>query len=382
MNILHIITCLGDGGAEAVLHRLCCADKNHRHQVVSLMDAGKYGELLEKEGVSVCCLGMQKGRLSLGGLSRLWRILRSDKWDVVQTWMYHADLVGGLLARFAGVPRVFWGIRNNILEPGKSRRGTMLVVRFNAWLSRWVPTGIVCCAERSRQVHQALGFVDEKMTVIPNGYDTGLFRPDAEKRQRLRSEWGVDEGIPVIGMVGRFDPFKDHENLLRALRLLRQTATRYQCVLVGRGMDPSNTQLAAWIRQYDLQDDVLLLGQRGDIPAVMNAIDVHVLSSCSEAFPNVLAEAMACGTPCVSTDVGDAHLIVGATGWIVPARNSEILAQAIRETLTEKKNRAYWVNRQQAARERIVTKFNIEQMVNSYSNLWESGEIAHSSIEN
>ena len=372
MNILHIITGLNDGGAEAVLYRLCRNDKAHRHQVVSLMDAGKYGALLKKEGVPVSCLGMHRGRLTLGGLSRLWRLLRGDKWDVVQTWMYHADLVGGLVARLAGVDRVFWGIRHTTLEPGKSRRATMLVARLNARLSRWVPTGIVCCAERARAVHSALGYFDEKMKVIPNGYDLDLFRPNAVVRQRLRAEWGVDETVPLIGMVGRFDPLKDHGNLIQALFALNQMGIAYRCVMVGSGMDASTAQLATWLDRYGLRGAVLLLGPQDNIPEIMNALDIHVLSSCGEAFPNVLAEAMACGTPCVTTDVGDAALIVGDAGWVVPPQNPELLAQSLSIALEEWQDREAWAIRQFTARQRIGGRFSITQMVNSYHSVWET----------
>src|SRR5574337_1243040 len=190
MTVMHIITGLNDGGAEAVLFRLCTSDKACSHEVVSMMDAGKYGPLLEQAGVTVTCLNMPQGRLTLSGLARLWSVLRKTRPDVVQTWMYHADLVGGVVARLARVAPVFWGIRHSTLEAGKSRRTTIAIARLNAWLSPWIPAGIVCCAERARDVHQALGFAQEKMTVIPNGYDLGRFRPDAAARMRLRMEWG------------------------------------------------------------------------------------------------------------------------------------------------------------------------------------------------
>lgn len=371
MNILHIITGLNDGGAEAVLYKLVNACKDHHHSVVSLMDTGKYGPMLEKIGVPVMCLNMPRGRVSITGLRTLWRVLTQKEHDIVQTWMYHADFLGGVLARLAGAHRVFWGIHHSTLEPDKSRYKTIAIARVNGWLSHCIiPTAIVCCAERARETHRALGYASEKLIVIPNGYDLSHFQPDNEARMRLRTEWGVTDGMPLVGMVGRFHPVKDYENILRAMVQLRQAKKAFRFVLVGKGLDASNPKLVSWLKEYSLRDDVLLLGQRDDVPDVMNALDMHVLSSTSEAFPNVLAEAMACGTPCVTTDVGDASLIVGDTGWVVPPRDSQALAGAIQDALEQYKNVNAWQARKVAARKRIECKFSIETMVAAYNQLW------------
>lgn len=321
-SVLHIITGLNNGGAEAVLYRLCSNESTYKHSVVSLMDAGKYGPMLISAGIDAHYLGMPRGKITFKGIRTLWRILRIERPDVVQTWMYHADLIGGVTARLAGVPKVFWGLRHTDLVAGQSSKTTILAARLCAHLSRFVPSGIVCCAERARAVHAALGYAKEKLTVIPNGYDITRFRPDPQARKELRQQWGVCENIPLLGMVARFDPQKDHITLLSALRFLKQSELEFRCVLVGHGMHSDNQPLNEAMDHYNVCDKVILLNQRSDIPSVMAAIDVHVLSSSfGEAFPNVLAEAMACGTPCVSTDVGDASLILGETGWIAPPRD-------------------------------------------------------------
>lgn len=374
MVVFHIITGLSDGGAEAVLYRLCTHDTANQHTVISLMGSGKYGPLLEKAGVQVVCLEMPKGRVTLGGLWRLWRTLRCERPEVVQTWMYHADLIGGVLARLAGVHRVFWGIRHSDLLPGESRRSTIAVAKLCAWLSRVVPTGIACCAERARSVHLALGYSAHKFQVIPNGYDIGQLKLDVKAKQRLRDQWTVPEGVPLLGMVARFDPQKDHANLFSSLGVLKKQGMSFHCVLVGSEMKADNNILSSLIDENDLHKEISLLGQRSDIPAVMSALDVHALSSAfGEAFPNVLAEAMACSTPCVTTDVGDAALIVGETGWVVPARDSQALASALVRALGEYSDAPRdWIARQNEARERIVTQFSIAIMVERYRKFWEN----------
>lgn len=373
MNILHLITGLSDGGAEAVLYRLCTHDAENRHVVVSMMDEGKYGPLLRAAGVAVHCLGMPRGRVTVRGLWRLWRLLRAERPTVVQTWMYHADLVGGVLARLAGVRAVCWGIHHSNLEPGKSRRATIWVARLDARLSRWVPAAIVCCAAQARDVHVRLGYAAEKFVIIPNGYDVGRFRPDAAARARLRAEWGVPDGVPLLGMVARFDPQKDHANLLAACARLQASGADFAAVLVGTGCDAGNAALVQQLAAAGLTQRVRLLGRRDDVPAVMAALDLHVLSSLGEAFPNVLAEAMACGTPCVTTDVGDAAQIVGETGWVVPPRDADALAAAIGAALRERAEQpAAWAGRRRAARERVVEHFDIERMAGAYRAVWQT----------
>lgn len=368
-SILHIITGLNDGGAEAVLYRLCTSDRARRHHVVSLMDRGKYGPMLEAAGIPVSAIGLPRGKVTLAGFRRLRRMIAELRPEAVQTWMYHADLVGGLAARLAGVRNVVWGIHHTTLDPQHSRRSTILVAKACALLSRRVPRRIVCCAERSRQVHAGLGYEADRMRVIPNGYDLSVFRPDPGLGADLRRELGLAADAPVIGFVARFDPLKDHRTLLHALALLRPRGLAPTCLLVGDGLAPENGPLAEMIAATVPGDQIRLLGRRRDIPAVMNALDLHVMSSSSEAFPNVLAEAMACGTPCVSTDVGDAAAIVGATGRIVPPCDPAALAEAIAEMLAARDS-PDWPRRCAAARTHVAENFSLARMVEAYHGVW------------
>lgn len=370
MTILHIITGLNDGGAEAVLYRLCTADSGQSHHVISLMDRGKYGPMLEAVGIPVTAIGLPRGRLTLAGFWRLRCAIRDLRPDAVQTWMYHANLVGGFAARLAGERNVTWGIHHTTLDPKQSRRSTILVAKTCALLSRRIPSQIVCCAEKSREVHVTLGYDAARMRVIPNGYDLSVFKPDLQAGAALRQELGLAAEAPVIGFVARFDPLKDHHNLLQALAILRARGIAPACLLIGAGIEPENHQLVDWVAKTVPGGQVCLLGRRSDIPAVMNALDLHVMSSSSEAFPNVLAEAMACGTPCVSTDVGDAAAIVGTTGRIVPPRDPAALAMAIADMLAARAA-PDWSSRRAAARTHVAENFSLARMVEAYHSAWD-----------
>ena len=371
-KILHIIAGLGDGGAEAVLYRLCINESDFQHHVVSLMGVGKYGPMLLGAGVSVSCLNMPRGGLKIVGLWRLWRLIEQEKPDVVQTWMYHADLIGGLVARLAGIRSIAWGIRHANLDPAHNSRSTLLVARMCARLSGWVPRKIVSCSAQAMKVHQAAGYRADKFIHIPNGYSMKHLRPDANGRHAVRAEFGIASSDFVLGMVGRFDAQKDHCNLVQALSQFKQRGVPFTCLLVGGGMDASNVELRGWLDEAGIADHVRLLGPRSDIPFVMNALDVHVLSSLGEAFPNVLAEAMACGTPCVTTHVGDAAVIVADHGWVVAPQDACALAnglvQAHRSFIA---GGAAWQARKAACRSHIMANFELDLMCERYRQVWQ-----------
>ena len=370
-KIVHIITGLNDGGAEGVLTRLCLHSKKIQHVVISLMDEGKYGPILVQSGVEVLCLGMNPGKPGIIRFFRLVRLIRANRPDVVQTWMYHADLLGGIAARVAGIRRVFWGIRHSALEKGKSKKSTILIARLCALLSSWVPEKIICCANKALLVHADIGYSARKLSVISNGYDLSRFKPDVAAGAKVRTELSLRPNEFIIGNVGRFDPLKDHSNLLQALALVMERKVHFCCLLVGKGLSSDNTELVEQIAELGLQNTVLLVGQRPDIPAVMNALDLHVLSSLSEGFPNVLAEAMACGTPCVSTDVGDALDILGDKEACCPARDPQALAEMIIKSAREWQHcPSVWQARKAASSQRIGAMFSIEAMVEAYEACW------------
>ncbi|MBV7483641.1 glycosyltransferase [Bordetella sp. BOR01] len=372
LRVTHIITGLGQGGAESVLFRLATyPEQRVRHTVVSLTDEGVYGARLRAAGVTVHALGMPRGRLTLDGFLGLRRLLAQDRPDAVQTWMYHADLIGGLAARLAGVRALAWGIRNSGAHLERSSRSARLVLQLCALLSGRVPAAIVCAARDAAVRHEQYGYRADRLVVIANGYDLSRYQPDPPAGQRMRQLWQVADGTPLVGCVARWDPLKDHANLLGAVAsLVRSGRDRgLQCVLVGRGMSPGNADLAALIDSHGLRGRILLAGPSDDVPAVMNALDLHVLSSCAEGFPNVVAEAMACGTPCVVTDVGDAAHIVGATAPVVPPEQSQALAQGMAAALDDIAARG----REAVGapgRARVLAEFDLARMVASYEAVW------------
>jgi len=370
-RILHIITGLNDGGAEAVLYNLVRHADQFDHTVISLMGPGKYGPKLEAEGVEVSYLGLRPSWPSPLKLLRLGKMVRRARPDVIQTWMYHADLLGGYAAWRAGYRRIIWGLRHTTLDRRGTKWTTRQLVRLNTRFSRWLPKRIISCSKTGVDVHGGIGFATDNMVVVHNGYDTAAFRPDTAARCAIRAEFGIAADTLLLGLVARYNPQKDHRNLVSAFAELARDRADLHLLLVGPGLNADNAEVVSLLADAGIGDRVTLAGPRPDIPAIMNGLDLHVMSSAfGEAFPNVLAEAMACGTPCVSTDVGDSALIVGETGWIVPPRDPDALAEAIRMALTAMQDRGAWAARQCAARLRIEDEFSLSAMVSGYRAVW------------
>jgi glycosyltransferase involved in cell wall biosynthesis len=371
LRVLHITTGLGNGGAEAVLHGLVTGDRSGtHHEVVSLTDSGFYGERLERAGIRVHALHLPRGRVTLSALLRLRQIIRAARADRVQTWMYHANLVGGVLAKLAGV-RVIWSVHHSDLDPEKVSLLTRLIASLGARLSALVPERIVYCSATSARVHETLGYRASRSVVINNGVDVQRFAPDEIARARLRAEWGFDEHQLLIGMVARWDPLKDHASLLAGFVVARsRLPPNCRLLLVGPGMDAANTELASLVERHGLCGHVVLAGLRADVPAVMNALDLHVLSSSGEAFGNVTVEAMACGVPAVVTSVGAGAEIVGDTGWIVPPKAPQDLGGAMVSAVALMSSVSDWQRRRQACRARVLGYFSLNQMVDSYHAVW------------
>lgn len=370
MKVLHLIAGLGAGGAEMMLHKLLSQmDATDFHnEVISLTDCGPISRNIEALGIAVSALEMPRGMPSPQAVFALKRRICQVQPNVIQTWMYHADLLGGIAARLAGVP-VVWNIRNASLERYAVKRSTLWTAKMCARLSRRLPARIICCSEFAAREHIAYGYAAGKIVVIPNGFSLEAYHPDAAARSDVRQELSIPEDAPLIGLVARFDPAKDHPNFIRAAGLIQKSHPNTHYLLCGKEVVPENVGLKVEIEAAGISNNCHLLGLRRDVPRLTAALEIAVSSSASEAFPNAIGEAMACGVPCAVTDVGDSALLVGDTGRIVPRRDSPALANAWREMLDmgdEKRRRLGAL-----ARQRVETYFDIKEITHQYEALYQ-----------
>lgn len=361
MKVLHIITCLDTGGAEASLHKLIkhSGDGALDHVVCSLNGKGSFGPRIEALGVPVFAFN---GR-PVGLTWAVPRLVSRIRPDIVQGWMYHGNLAATWprSLRFTKAP-VLWNIRQSLYDIRLEKRGTALVIRVEKSLSR-VPCRIIYNSHISAEQHEAFGYSGTRKEIIPNGFDIELFRPDGIARHAIREEIGIGDDTPLVGLIARYHPMKDHTNFLNAARLIKAVRPQTMFVLVGR----DTARALSGGHAGDIGESVRVLGERSDMPAISAALDVAVLSSShGEAFPNVIGEAMACAVPCVATDVGDARRIIGDTGQVVPARDAQALASAVLSLLDRPDRRQVG----ERARQRIVSEFSVAATSAMYGNLY------------
>ncbi len=372
MKIVHIIVGLDIGGAELALKRLIEAlidSPNYHHRVISLTTVGDVGAQMQALGVEVHAIGMRSARDIPFILWELTRLLRAIKPDVVQTWMYHADLLGGLAARLAGISNVVWGIRTTHVDVKRSR-ATSFVRHVCARLSHYLPHTIVCVAQTALKSHVAIGYDASRMVVIPNGFDLSRLIATTEQRQSLRAHCSFDINVVVVGFLGRFHPDKGQRNFVQAAGLLAKENENVHFLMAGRDLDANNLQLNRWISDTGFAERFVLLGERADVPVCLAAMDVFCLSSQTEAFPNVVGEAMSMGLPCVVTDVGDAAMLVANTGVVVPKEKPVALAIGMGQLLAMPYEARQLLG--QKANARIQTEFSMHRCTERFEAVYQN----------
>jgi glycosyltransferase involved in cell wall biosynthesis len=370
VKVVHVITGLGQGGAEAMLENLVLAgrraDPQVEQSVVCLGRLGVVGERLLRAGISVESLGL--GTVTPAALPRLYRLAAALKGPViVQTWLWHADLLGGLCARMAGNPRIVWNIRNSMPDLASTKRSSRLVARLCARLSAWLPARIVCNSGAALRAHTAIGYDRTRCVVVPNGFDLRRFVRSESARASLRAQWGIGLDELLVGMVARVDPQKDHATFIRAAADVATTMPQVRFVLIGAGVTAA-TQIAQLLHQLALQDRFLLVERREDVQDVMSALDLFCLASRSEGFPNVIGEAMACATPAVGTDAGDSREIIADERLVAPVGDAAALAACMRCVLTLSPEERGALG--SAQRDSVAARFDIERVWRMYRDLY------------
>ena len=334
--------------------------------VVSLSTIGPIGTHLQKNHVPVYAIGMRPGGLNAAALWRLIRLLRRLRPDILQTWLYHADIAGVIAGRLAGVPRIVWNIRCAELDPLDHPRSLRTLLKVSAALSG-SPAAVVCNSVAGRRAHERLGYHPRRWLVIPNGFDTEVFRPEPSARTTIRRELGLANEVPLVGLLARLHPMKDHATFLQAASRVARARQDVHFAIAGRGVDTS-PELPRLARDLSIRQQVSFLPERNDSPQFLAALDVAVSASYGEAFPNVIGEAMACGVPCVVTDVGDTRVLVGDTARVVRPRDPDALADGILELLTLDKTSRDEIG--QRARRRIQSDFSLRRVANRYQELY------------
>lgn len=367
MKILHIINSLTFGGAQSVLVELLKNWDDHRDQqmVISLRKPGQLSEQIEALNIPIEHIDLEPSKFEPAKFLQLARIIKLYQPDLIQTWLYHADLIGSIAARSVSSAPIIWGIHHTTEGSFSVKPSTYFIIRLLVLLSRVLPSRIICCSHSAYKTHLHLGYSRNKMTTILNGINMDQFYPDASAKSLLRNELGLSIHTKLIGMFARFHPQKDHDTLIQAAVMLFKKRPDIHFVLAGEGIDTSNKHLQEKLSREGIQPNFHLLGTRGDMPYLNAAMNIVTLSSShGEALPMTLCEAMSSGVPCVATNIGDIASLIGDSGVIVEPNNPQALAdgwQAILELPPMKYNALSL-----QARLRILEFYNLTKMVNEY----------------
>ncbi|MEH8015843.1 glycosyltransferase [Rheinheimera muenzenbergensis] len=370
MKVCHVITSLDIGGAELVLYRLLSAQLINAEDisVITLRPEGVLAAKLREVGFKVYSLNVT-GLLSLiFAVMKLSKLLKVINPDVVQSWLYHADFITSLSSLWLKNIRYVWGIHTCQLPKGKP--ATWLIMKCCALLSHRVPDKIVCVAQAAQQLHVRSGYAADKITVIPNGFAVSEYAPEPGLRQALRRELQLPLSAITVGIIARWHVDKGQDIMLEAIKRLQIANPEVIFLFVGRGCDADNKEMARLINACPYPEKILALGERSDIPALLNAIDVFCMPSRTEAFPLALGEAMCAALPVVATNVGDVEYMTGNLVTLANPADSASLAECLSSVLAN--SAEYRAQLGRNLHKRVSEHFSIDQMVKRYQQLYSS----------
>jgi glycosyltransferase involved in cell wall biosynthesis len=361
MRIAFVAQELEPGGAEHQLYVLTRGLVERGHQVVVLVlrGGGRLEGRFRAAGVPLRIVGSSRW-WPLALVFRLPQLLWSFRPEIVHGYLPRANCVAVASRLLRPGSRAVMGVRSVNPERQWDSRGVRALYAVEAWCSRFASAAISNSGEARAEVIRR-GFPGERVHVVPNGIDTDRFTFDPARRKKLRAGWRVEEGTLVVGRIAGLRRIKDYPAFLQAAALVAGRRPDIEFVCAGDGAPETTQALHRLATSLELDRRLRWIGHHPDPAGVMSALDVLVSSSRSESFPNVVAEAMACGVPCVVTAVGESAAIVGDTGITVPAGDPEAMADAILELLDRVAHEGAELRRR--TRQRILDNFSVHSMV-------------------
>jgi glycosyltransferase involved in cell wall biosynthesis len=372
LKVMHLVTSLDTGGAEIMLSKLVTNmdESKCKSVVVSMLDKGTIGSRIEELGIQVYTLNMKRGIPNISSILKLCRIIRETRPDIMQTWLYHADLLGLIAARLCKINSLIWNIRCSYMDLSKYSIITKFVLKLLVFFSNQ-PDAIIINSVAGERLHINMGYKPRRWVEIFNGFEIEKYKvKTAEEKDSIRKRLGLEDEVLIAGMVARYDPMKGHELLLDAMdRVINiEKINNMRILLIGKNINWKNPDLAKKISLYKLEDKVILLEERNDIAELLPVLDMYISPSVGEGFPNIVGEAMCCGIPCIVTDVGDSARLINGFGTVVRPNDAELLKKAIIQMIDigDSKRNEIGLN----GRRHIIENYDIIKITKQYEDLY------------
>lgn len=383
-KIIHIIGGLEFGGAENMLQTLAVGPSTHTHMIFSLSSEDEHASRFRERGCQVETFGLRDQRDSgvirnllriLVGTIRLYVRIRREMPDVVQTWMYQSDIIGGVIARVLGL-KVCWGIFNSNLNWKNYRFRTNIIIRLCGVLSKVIPHKIWSCSRVGAEAHAGIGYPRGGLRVIPTGVNIDRFKPILKQESLERAYTWKCENALVVGTVARWDPQKDYETLLRAFQRARAQIPSAELWLAGGyGINRENNALIQMIDNLKLSGSVRLFDSLSDeIVNFYQNLDLFVLSSRGEGVPNVILEAMSMQLPCIASDVGDIRYVLREGGLIIEGQHVDKFASTMVSILSLSSAERLKIG--ERLRHRVQTNYSSDYMIKKLEEIYSELEKA------
>ena len=378
MNILHIINSLNKGGAEGNLYRLCEFQKkkfknNINITIITLIDNGYYEPLLKKMGIKIFSLKINKKNKFFDNVKKLKlfrELIRKLNPNIIQSWMYHSNFFS-LFVPNKNKTKIYWNIRHSELNFKISKKTTIFISFICGLFSRIVPSKVIYCSEKSIKFHEKKHFYfKNKTTLISNGYSDKLFYTSNLLRRNFKIKYKIKKNNIVLGYAGRYAKQKNIESLLKAFSLIKKKNPNVFLFMVGKNINEKNKGLINIVKNNKISDKILFLDEQKNLLQFYNGIDLLLLVSHSESFPNVVAESMLCSTPVLSTDAGCARQIIGRYGFIIKNNDYLSIAENLKKIMPVLKNKKKLNKLKVETRKKIQLNYSIEKMSNKYFENW------------
>ncbi len=379
MKILHIINSLKKGGAEGNLYRLCKFQKKKYNKkisitIVTLIDNGFFEPKLRKMGIKIFSLKIKKGERILNLFKKiilLRKYILNQNPNIIQSWMYHSNFFTFFISKKFN-ERIYWNIRHSELNFTISKKTTIIISLICGLFSRIIPKKIIYCSERSVEFHQRKYFYSKKKTaLIYNGYDNKNYSSSKRIRENFRKKHKIQLNQVVLGYAGRYAKQKNIPSLLSAFSKVNKKYKNIYLFMAGKNINQHNKELSKIIKNLDIEKKVILLNEQKNLLKFYNGIDLLILPSLSESFPNVVPESMLCSTPVLSSDAGCSKKIINNFGFVMNKNSVNSIVNNLNRIINlQIHNKSYWRDLKKKTRLQIFNNFSIAKMSKEYLQKW------------